>query len=94
MISALKVVAPATLEEGYSFDAIVDGRTFRVKVPEGGVQGKLMKSLSFITRKRLCRRREPLFRVLMRLEDAGVNASFLVSIPLVPVRSGWGSFVQ
>jgi hypothetical protein len=38
MISALKVVAPATLEEGYSFDAIVDGRTFRVKVPEGGVQ--------------------------------------------------------
>jgi hypothetical protein len=55
---------------------------------------KLMKSLSFITHKRLCGRREPLFRVLLRLEDAGVNASFLVSIPLVPVRSGWGSFVQ
>jgi hypothetical protein len=26
------------LEEGYSFNAIVDGRTFRVKVPERGVQ--------------------------------------------------------
>ena len=38
MVFALKVVAPATLEEGYSFDATIDGRTFRVKVPEGGVQ--------------------------------------------------------
>ena len=37
MVFALKVIAPATLEEGYSFDATVDGRTFRVKVPEGGV---------------------------------------------------------
>jgi len=38
MVFALKVIAPATLDEGYSFDATVDGRTFRVKVPEGGVQ--------------------------------------------------------
>ena len=37
MVFALKVIAPATLEEGYSFDATVDGRTFRVRVPEGGV---------------------------------------------------------
>lgn len=38
MVFTLKVTAPATLEEGYSFDATADGRTFRVKVPEGGVQ--------------------------------------------------------
>lgn len=37
MVFALKVIAPASLDEGYSFDATVDGRTFRVKVPEGGV---------------------------------------------------------
>ena len=37
MVFALKVTAPATLDEGYSFDATVDGRVFRVTVPEGGV---------------------------------------------------------
>ena len=37
MVLDLKVTAPATLEEGYSFDATVDGRVFRITVPEGGV---------------------------------------------------------
>jgi len=31
------VIAPATLEEGYPFQAIVDGMEFTVIVPEGGV---------------------------------------------------------
>ena len=34
----VRVVAPATLAEGYSFEAIVDGRMFIVMVPEGGVK--------------------------------------------------------
>jgi len=36
--STVRVVAPATLEAGYSFEACVDGRTFVVVVPEGGVK--------------------------------------------------------
>lgn len=34
----VRVVAPATLAEGYSFEATVDGRVFVVMVPEGGVK--------------------------------------------------------
>jgi Cys-rich protein (TIGR01571 family) len=34
----VRVVAPATLEAGYSFEASVDGRTFVVVVPDGGVK--------------------------------------------------------
>ena len=33
----VQVIAPATLEAGYSFDAMYEGVTFRVIVPEGGV---------------------------------------------------------
>ena len=36
--STVRVVAPATLQAGYSFEASVDGRTFVVVVPEGGVK--------------------------------------------------------
>lgn len=34
----LEVVAPATLQEGYTFDVEVNGHTFSVKVPVGGVE--------------------------------------------------------
>lgn len=34
----VKVVAPATLSEGYTFDAVVDGKTVAVTVPAGGVK--------------------------------------------------------
>eukprot|EP00584_Thalassiosira_punctigera_P022432 CAMPEP_0172560778 /NCGR_PEP_ID=MMETSP1067-20121228/90157_1 /TAXON_ID=265564 ORGANISM="Thalassiosira punctigera, Strain Tpunct2005C2" /NCGR_SAMPLE_ID=MMETSP1067 /ASSEMBLY_ACC=CAM_ASM_000444 /LENGTH=282 /DNA_ID=CAMNT_0013350649 /DNA_START=203 /DNA_END=1051 /DNA_ORIENTATION=- len=34
----LKIVAPATLPEGYTFNAEANGQSFRVKVPEGGVE--------------------------------------------------------
>ncbi|KAL7546493.1 hypothetical protein ACHAWF_009830 [Thalassiosira exigua] len=34
----LEVVAPAKLPEGYTFEAEVDGRSFKVKVPAGGVE--------------------------------------------------------
>lgn len=34
----VRVVAPATLAEGYSFEATVDGKVFVVMVPEGGVK--------------------------------------------------------
>ena len=34
----VRVVAPATLAEGFSFEATVDGNTFVVVVPEGGVK--------------------------------------------------------
>ena len=34
----VRVVAPATLAEGFSFEATVDGSTFVVVVPEGGVK--------------------------------------------------------
>ncbi len=33
----VQVIAPATLEAGYSFDAMYEGVTFRVIVPEGGI---------------------------------------------------------
>eukprot|EP00584_Thalassiosira_punctigera_P011158 CAMPEP_0172529610 /NCGR_PEP_ID=MMETSP1067-20121228/3655_1 /TAXON_ID=265564 ORGANISM="Thalassiosira punctigera, Strain Tpunct2005C2" /NCGR_SAMPLE_ID=MMETSP1067 /ASSEMBLY_ACC=CAM_ASM_000444 /LENGTH=288 /DNA_ID=CAMNT_0013313699 /DNA_START=21 /DNA_END=887 /DNA_ORIENTATION=+ len=34
----LQVVAPATLAEGYTFEAEANGQRFTVKVPEGGVE--------------------------------------------------------
>lgn len=34
----IQVVAPATLPEGYQFDALVNGRTIKVQVPVGGVE--------------------------------------------------------
>eukprot|EP00980_Cylindrotheca_fusiformis_P019735 scaffold6898_cov123-Cylindrotheca_fusiformis.AAC.12 len=34
----IRVIAPATLEEGYSFDVLVDGEPFTVHVPPGGVK--------------------------------------------------------
>jgi hypothetical protein len=34
----MEVVAPATLSEGYSFDVEINGETFPVKVPQGGVE--------------------------------------------------------
>ncbi|KAL3763696.1 hypothetical protein ACHAW5_004848 [Stephanodiscus triporus] len=40
----VQVIAPATLEAGYAFDAMYDGVTFEVVVPEGGV----MKGQRFI----------------------------------------------
>lgn len=36
-VSLVDVVAPSDLESGYTFNAIYDGVTFQVKVPEGGV---------------------------------------------------------
>ena len=33
----VRVVAPATLQEGYAFDVVVDGETVSVEVPRGGV---------------------------------------------------------
>jgi Cys-rich protein (TIGR01571 family) len=38
MSETVRVVAPATLEEGFSFEATVDGQTFVVIVPEGGIK--------------------------------------------------------
>lgn len=35
----IEVIAPATLSEGYKFDAQVGDRTFQVTVPPGGVEG-------------------------------------------------------
>jgi Cys-rich protein (TIGR01571 family) len=34
----LRIVAPATLESGFTFEAIVDNRSFIVVVPDGGVK--------------------------------------------------------
>jgi len=34
----LEVISPATLSEGYSFEAEANGKTFQVQVPEGGVK--------------------------------------------------------
>jgi Cys-rich protein (TIGR01571 family) len=34
----IRVIAPATLKEGYSFDVLVDGEPFTVHVPRGGVK--------------------------------------------------------
>lgn len=34
----IRVIAPATLKEGYTFDVLVDNEPFRVKVPRGGVK--------------------------------------------------------
>ena len=33
----VQVIAPATLEAGYTFDAMYEGVTFTVVVPDGGV---------------------------------------------------------
>ena len=33
----VQVIAPATLESGYTFDAMYEGITFQVVVPDGGV---------------------------------------------------------
>jgi Cys-rich protein (TIGR01571 family) len=37
-LAKIRVVAPATLNEGYQFDVKVSGKTVTVTVPEGGVQ--------------------------------------------------------
>mmetsp|Transcript_39446 Transcript_39446/g.43623 ORF Transcript_39446/g.43623 Transcript_39446/m.43623 type:complete len:249 (+) Transcript_39446:66-812(+) len=37
-MSEVKVVAPSDLNEGYEFDAKVDGKVIKVVVPEGGVK--------------------------------------------------------
>lgn len=34
----IRVIAPATLAEGYTFDVLVDGRPYTVEVPPGGVK--------------------------------------------------------
>eukprot|EP00957_Ditylum_brightwellii_P026594 2011352-Ditylum_brightwellii.AAC.1 len=36
-VQNVQVIAPATLNGGYTFDAMYDGVTFTVSVPEGGV---------------------------------------------------------
>eukprot|EP00980_Cylindrotheca_fusiformis_P004294 scaffold918_cov126-Cylindrotheca_fusiformis.AAC.73 len=38
MSQQVNIVAPSDMEEGYQFDAQVDGKTFTVTVPEGGVK--------------------------------------------------------
>lgn len=38
MVDCIRVVAPATLEEGFSFEVLVDGKPFVVVVPDGGVK--------------------------------------------------------
>ena len=38
MTEKVRVVAPATLAEGFSFEATMDGKTFVVLVPKGGVK--------------------------------------------------------
>ena len=38
MTEYIRVVAPATLAENYSFDVLVDGKPFTVVVPQGGVR--------------------------------------------------------
>jgi Cys-rich protein (TIGR01571 family) len=38
MPKTIRVVAPATLEESFTFDVLLDGRPFTVRVPRGGVQ--------------------------------------------------------
>jgi hypothetical protein len=37
-IPMMQVVAPATLPEGYEFQAVAGNRTFTVKVPPGGIE--------------------------------------------------------
>jgi len=37
-VPVMQVVAPATLPEGYEFDAAVGERTIKVRVPPGGVE--------------------------------------------------------
>lgn len=61
-IRLVQVLAPSTLEEGYTFDAIHDGYVFAVTVPQGGVkagesfrcrlllQRMLMSKVSFMPR--------------------------------------------
>lgn len=34
----IRVIAPATLDEGYTFDVLVDGLPYTVEVPKGGVK--------------------------------------------------------
>ena len=36
--NTVSMVAPATLNEGYTFDVTVDGKTIAVVVPPGGVK--------------------------------------------------------
>lgn len=43
----MDVIAPATLTEGYAFEAEVDGQCFHVKVPKGGVKEGEIFSVSF-----------------------------------------------
>ena len=40
----LEVVSPATLPEGYSFEAEANGKTFQVQVPQGGVKKRVKYS--------------------------------------------------
>uniref|UniRef100_A0A7S1D7B1 Uncharacterized protein n=1 Tax=Cyclophora tenuis TaxID=216820 RepID=A0A7S1D7B1_CYCTE len=37
-VETVEVIAPATLQAGYTFDAVFKGKTIPVTVPEGGVQ--------------------------------------------------------
>eukprot|EP00934_Nitzschia_sp_Nitz4_P008749 Nitzschia sp. Nitz4//scaffold109_size72162//33335//34168//NITZ4_005846-RA/size72162-processed-gene-0.42-mRNA-1//-1//CDS//3329532763//8739//frame0 len=37
-VSYIRVIAPATLAEGYTFDVLVDDESFTVHVPKGGVK--------------------------------------------------------
>lgn len=37
VITLIEVVAPVTMAEGYEFEALYQGKTFKVKVPAGGV---------------------------------------------------------
>ena len=47
----MDVIAPATLPEGYAFEAEVDGQCFQVKVPKGGVKEGEIFSVSFDIKK-------------------------------------------
>lgn len=38
MSQEVSIIAPSDMEEGYQFDAQVDGKTFTVSVPRGGVR--------------------------------------------------------
>lgn len=44
----VQVIAPSTLEEGYTFDAVHDGYVFPVTVPQGGVKAGESFSVPFV----------------------------------------------
>lgn len=37
-IPTIRVIAPARLQEGFTFEVLVDGEPFTVRVPKGGVK--------------------------------------------------------